>query len=247
MPDIAKLPTVNLLVEEIITKLPADVAKAAADDLRPLLTEKLAQTLMEGEFYRRLSEEMLNGIQGIFQTINQTKTADEGKKEGAADQAETEQLFNEASKQLDEIMTTTEQAASQIMEVIEKQQDLSAENVELISLAGQRKLDAGEIERLHELNNSLDEDLTTILTALSFQDLTGQRIKKIIATLGRIEHTAFDLFMSTGLAMKAHAENPDKDIKTIQTEAKQKASELKGPSLDTNQQDVDDLLAQLGL
>ena len=252
MPDIAKLPTVNLLVEEIISSLPADVAKNTAESLRPLLTGKLSQSLMEGEFYRRLSEEMLSGIQGIFQTINETKNQECGCPSGASagasvDKTETQQLFNEASKQLDEIMTTTEEAASQILAVIEKQQDLSPENAQLIKLAGERKLKADELERLTELNASLEDDLTCILTALSFQDLTGQRIKKIISTLERIESTAFELFMSTGLAMKAHAENPDKDIKAIQTEAKQKASELKGPTLDANQEDVDDLLAQLGL
>ena len=246
MPNIATLPIVTNMVDEIISALPSDAATELAPVLRPLLTEKISKNLMEGEFYRKLSEEMLSGIQNIFQKINQAK---ESREQGMdkVDKAETEMLFNEASKQLDEIMTTTEQATDKIMEAIERQQDLSPENIALIELAGERRLEPAEVERLKELNANLENDLTAILTELSFQDLTGQRIKKIIATLTQIESIAFELFVSSGLAMKAHVQNPDKDIKTIHSEAKQKASELKGPTLDSNQQDVDALLAELVL
>ena len=144
-------------------------------------------------------------------------------------------------------MTTTEEATSHILNIIERQQDLAPENAELLRLASERRLDREEVARLFELNDLVDEDLTDILTTLSFQDLTGQRIKKIVATLKTIEGKAFELVMSTGLAMKAHAKEPGKDMETIQTEAKRKASELKGPTLDANQKNVDDLLAELGL
>ncbi|MBQ4133846.1 MAG: protein phosphatase CheZ [Desulfovibrionaceae bacterium] len=243
MPDISKLPIVNSLVDDVIASLPADIAAGAADHLRPLLTEKISKSLMEGEFYRKLSEEMLSGIQNIFKKINQVKETPAP----GINRDETELLFNEASKQLDEILTTTERAASQILEAIERQQDLSPENARLIALAGERRLEQNEIERLKEINTNLEDDLMNILTELSFQDLTGQRIKKIIATLTQIESIAFELFVSAGLAMKAHVQNPDKDIRDIHSEAKQKASELKGPTLDSNQQDVDSLLAELGL
>jgi len=243
MSGVSDLPSVNSLVEDILSKLPSGISKSDADNVRTLLQESLNKALLEGEFYRRLNEEMMNGIQDIYQQINQVK---QGNASGL-DKNEAEQLFNEASKQLDEIMATTEEAASQILAIIEKQQDLTLENEELIAFAAQRQLDKKEAARLAEINNHVEEDLTSILTALSFQDLTGQRIKKIIATLKTIETKAFELFVATGLAMKAHAKEPDKDMETIQTEAKQKASELKGPTLDANQQDVDDLLAELGL
>ena len=243
MPDISKLPTVNSLVNDVITSLPDGTPDEVIDTLRSLLTEKLSTSLMAGEFYRKISEEMLCGIQNIFQKINKVKETPSSD----VDRGETELLFNEASKQLDEILTTTEQAAGKILEAIERQQDISPEHARLIALAGERKLETDEVERLKEINTYLEDDLTTILTELSFQDLTGQRIKKIIATLTQIESIAFELFVSSGLAMKAHVQNPEKDIKTIQTEAKQKASELKGPTLDSNQQDVDALLAELGL
>ena len=243
MPGVSELPSVNSLIENIISELPPQISKDDAADLRVLLHEHLGKTLLEGEFCRRLNEEMMTGLQDIYQQIHQARKTDSG----ILDKNESELLFNEASKQLDEIMATTEEAASHILNIIEKQQEVAPENAELIRLASERKLNRKEIDRLFELNDLIDEDLTDILTALSFQDLTGQRIKKIITTLKTIESKVFELFMSTGLAMRAHAKEPGKDMETIQTEAKRKASELKGPTLDANQKDVDDLLAELGL
>ena len=243
MPGVSELPSVNSLIENIVSELPPQISKDDAADLRALLHEHLGKALLEGEFYRRLNHEMISGLQDIYQQIHQAKEPDAG----ILDKNESEQLFNEASKQLDEIMTTTEEAASHILNIIERQQDMAPENAELLRLASERRLNREEVARLFELNDLVDEDLTDILTALSFQDLTGQRIKKIVATLKTIESKAFELVMSTGLAMKAHAKEPGKDMETIQTEAKRKASELKGPTLDANQKNVDDLLAELGL
>ena len=243
MPGVSELPSINALIENIVSELPPQISKDDAAYLRALLHEHLGKALLEGEFYRRLNHEMMSGLQDIYQQIHQAKEPDAG----ILDKNESEQLFNEASKQLDEIMTTTEEATSHILNIIERQQDLAPENAELLRLASERRLDREEVARLFELNDLVDEDLTDILTTLSFQDLTGQRIKKIVATLKTIEGKAFELVMSTGLAMKAHAKEPGKDMETIQTEAKRKASELKGPTLDANQKNVDDLLAELGL
>ncbi len=243
MPGVSELPSVNALIENIVSELPPQISRDDAADLRALLHKHLGKALLEGEFYRRLNHEMMSGLQDIYQQIHQAKEPDAG----ILDKNESEQLFNEASKQLDEIMTTTEEAASQILNIIERQQDMAPENAELLRLASERRLNREEVARLFELNELVDKDLTDILTALSFQDLTGQRIKKIVATLKTIESKAFELVMSTGLAMKAHAKEPGKDMETIQTEAKRKASELKGPTLDANQKNVDDLLAEPGL
>ena len=243
MPGVSELPSVNSLIENIVSEFPPQISKDDAADLRALLHEHLGKALLEGEFYRRLNHEMMSGLQDIYQQIHQAKEPNAC----ILDKNESEQLFSEASKQLDEIMTTTEEATSHILNIIERQQDLAPENAELLRLASERRLNREEVARLFELNDLVDEDLTDILTTLSFQDLTGQRIKKIVATLKTIEGKAFELVMSTGLAMKAHAKEPGKDMETIQTEAKRKASELKGPTLDANQKNVDDLLAELGL
>lgn len=238
------IPTQTVLdnmVKEMTDNLLTGMREPISKSLHTLLNENVNKAVREGEFYRRLNEEMMNGIQNIFKEIKTAKNVNE------KNQAETSELFSEASRQLDEILTTTEQAAADIMTIVERHMDLQEEATNLIETATKTVLDAKQAARLLEINNALADDLPKILTSLSFQDLTGQRIKKVIDALSKIETTALELFVSTGLALKAHQQEPGKDMDTIKKEAKQTASKLKGPTLDANQADVDDLLAQLGL
>jgi chemotaxis protein CheZ len=100
---------------------------------------------------------------------------------------------------------------------------------------------------LRAMSDTLNADLMSIMTTLSFQDLTGQRIKRIIGAIKNVETIVLDLYLSTGLKLKAHQETPEMDLDQIEAEAERKVSELKGPQQDTNQASVDDLLASLGL
>lgn len=243
MAKIPAQPVLDAMVAEITDELLQGLQEPISRSLHTLLNESLNKAVGDGEFYRRLNEEMMSGIQNIFKEITTAKTTPGS----TLNKEQTDKLFEEASRQLDEILETTEEATTQIMTIVEKQLDLQEESDKLLAIAVDQPLTPAQAKRLGEINSSLGDDFTQILTALSFQDLTGQRIKKIISALEKIETTAFDLFISTGLALKAHKEEPGKDMETIKSEAKQLVSELKGPTRNTNQNDVDDLLAQLGL
>jgi chemotaxis protein CheZ len=106
---------------------------------------------------------------------------------------------------------------------------------------------SSEIEDLRAGQQALGEDLMEIMTTLSFQDLTGQRIKRIVSALQQIEKVVFELYMSTGLSMKALEQNPEMSVEEIRQTSKARATELKGPQAGASQSDVDDLLSQLGL
>ena len=74
----------------------------------------------------------------------------------------------------------------------------------------------------------------------------------MVAAITSIQESVFDLYVSTGLMMKTREEEPEKNLGQIAEESRRKMveiknSELKGPSRDTSQSDVDDLLASLGL
>lgn len=96
------------------------------------------------------------------------------------------------------------------------------------------------------------------MTALSFQDITGQRIKRVVAALNKIENSVVELYVASGLIMDGAEKNPDKDALALQSEARKAvedfrqnrkvASTLKGPDKDSvSQGAIDDLLAQLGM
>lgn len=199
--------------------------------------------------YKQLSADMRDGLKNIYQQISTASNADLPPR--------TDLLFTEASDQLDEVVKTTEQAAMTIMEVVEKQLELTQESSELIERL-KKKNDAADLARLAEINAGLQDDLTSVITALSFQDLTGQRIKKVVAALNSIETSVVELYLSSGLVMDGAEKDPQKDAQTLQAEAQQAmrdfsekrkvVSELKGPDKNgVSQSAIDDMLAQLGL
>jgi chemotaxis protein CheZ len=133
------------------------------------------------------------------------------------------------------------------MDIVERQMETQAAMAEKLAglLDGEPRPDA--LAEVAAANEVLGQDLMTIMTALSFQDLTGQRIKRVIAAVKQIESITFDLFVSTGLKIKAKEQNPEKDMVQLDAEARQRVSTLKGPQNESSQADVDDLMAQLGL
>lgn len=193
--------------------------------------------------YKQLSAEMRDGLKNIYHQAS------------SASAHSTDALFTEASDQLEEVIKTTESAAMTIMEIVEKQQELTQESAAIIERIRQKLADDPDPLRLSGINESLANDLTTLLTSLSFQDIAGQRIKKAMAALGAIENSVLELYLSSGLIMDA-AENPSgKDAEELRAEArkaveniKENRSQLKGPDKNApSQAAIDDMLSQLGL
>jgi chemotaxis regulatin CheY-phosphate phosphatase CheZ len=112
-----------------------------------------------------------------------------------------------------------------------------------------------------QLVKSTTKHLTHIMEALSFQDLSGQRIKRIVGLIGEIQIQLLSMLVSINTKIKAHHDSPaaprpkeetekvaqaevDKMLERLQAEP----SDLKGPGADNrlDQGAVNDLLAQLG-
>lgn len=199
--------------------------------------------------YKSLSAEMRDGLKNIYRQISSASRDEQGN--GLA----ADELFTEASDQLKEVVRDTESAAMTLLEIVERQLDLAGESAALLQ-GGREKLDDGALARLCEINASLTEDLTSALTALSFQDITGQRIKKVVAALNGIERSVVELYISSGLVMEGAEKDPGRDAAALKAEAQKavedfrenRKSELKGPDRNgASQAAIDDMLAQLGL
>lgn len=230
------------LTRQVVEGLTRNLTQAMETEL----SRSLSQAMVESEFYRRISTDMRSGLQEIYQEIAKATRPDQKPAAMEHDQG-ADQLFMEASKQLDEILTTTENATVEIMDVVEKHMMKQHQARELLELIRQGGAHPAVLEKLITTSDELAADLIKIMESLSFQDLTGQRIKRIIAALKKIESTTFDLYVSTSLSIKAREEAPTKDLETIAQEAKAKASQLKGPQMDSDQAGIDDMLKQLGL
>lgn len=238
------------VLERVTDKVAESIKETVAEAVTRELSTAMTKAMVESEFYQHLNEEMRNGLKGIYREISSASADEEA--EGGADAQETQKLFSDATKQIEEIMQTTLEATESIMETVEV---LLEQQLEAGTIIASLEVDAkneGALARLDQLNSSLEGALTDIITSLSFQDLTGQRLKKVVAAITSIRETVFDLYVSTGLMLKTKEEAPEKDITQIAEESRRKVaeiknSELKGPSRDASQKDVDDLLASLGL
>lgn len=124
-----------------------------------------------------------------------------------------------AGKELDAIVRATEEATNTIMEAAEVIMAADGDDLETYKATVQ-----GEVMRIFE--------------ACSFQDITGQRISKVVETLSYIEHRANDLKNILGI-----------DLKEIQASDRDPADDshlMSGPALDgegIDQTEVDALLA----
>jgi chemotaxis protein CheZ len=232
------------MTSELTDRILAQITSKAEETIRHVISQALTEeihraltkALSESEFYKTISVELHRGLGSIYKEIH-SATA-----ESKSQEIDAQGIFSETSQQLDAIVETTEKATEQIIGIVEKHLDTVASLRDIVSTMTDPSGDG-----IRSYLEELDADLMTIMTALSFQDLTGQRIKRIIRALDEVQRLVFDLYLDAGLSMKALAENPEQSIEEIRQATKTKVSELKGPQLEANQQAVDDLLSQLGL
>jgi len=123
------------------------------------------------------------------------------------------------------VIDKTEEAANKTMSVVEKyilvMDELSAHI---------RKVEGPPetVAYLKDFKNTLEDDLTEILTTQSFQDLTGQTIKKVITLVGDIEAELVRLITSFGVKIDSGAQSSEESPERV------------------SQEGVDDLLKEFG-
>jgi chemotaxis protein CheZ len=242
-------------LEETLTGVARNIAESVRatveETVRRELSAAISKIMLEGDFYRQINEEIRSGLRGIYKDISAASLPAEGR---SPEQGEkTRELFAHAGEQLEEVMRSTLEATENIMGTVEKLFAMHERAGELLTrLDGPDDERREHVRQLGEFHSELYDSLTYILTELSFQDLTGQRLKKVVTALGDIQETAFDLYVSSGLMIKGKEDEPEKDLDSIAEQTRLKVaeiknSELRGPDRNTSQGDVDDLLASLGL
>lgn len=240
--------------EELVKTMMSKVSDQLVLTLRDSITESVereikahfSKALLEGEFYRRVNSDLQQGLKEIYQEV---KAAKGGTKVVPSIETEIdpEELFNETSDQLDAVLRTTEKAAVEIIDIVENLQDMATSVDTIVKGFESGGVTKENREQLKKINNMLMNDLSQIMVTLSFQDLTGQRIKIIINSIRKVEQIVREVMLSTGLMIRQREQEPEKDLESLSEDAKTQASTLAGPQEKTDQGDVDDLLSSLGL
>ncbi|WP_207476288.1 protein phosphatase CheZ [Arenibaculum pallidiluteum] len=133
-----------------------------------------------------------------------------------------------ATNELDAIILSTERASSEILGAAERILEL---------LARLREGGPGP-----ELASEIEDQVMTIFTSCSFQDLTGQRTTKVINALRYIEQRIATLIALWGVSSEDSARAP-----AGPEDKRPDAHLLNGPSADGNSQDeIDRLMSGFG-
>ncbi|MFW6047298.1 MAG: protein phosphatase CheZ [Candidatus Woesearchaeota archaeon] len=224
------------LKDEIVCKMSSIVQESLAQIVQDEIGKSLGKSLMQGEFLRSINKDVRTGLINIYNEINGVKSS-----VTSGTQEQAKKIFNDTENKLDYIIQSTEEASFEIMDQVEDIQNIQSQNNKIIN---NRIKDEEVKQKLIERNNLIDYKLNLIMTLLSFQDITGQHIKKIINVLKSIEKVVLDVYVSSGVMMQSKYANPDKDIDEIKNESEQKIKKYID-SQKFNQADVDYLLSQL--
>jgi|JTFO01.1.fsa_nt_gb chemotaxis protein CheZ len=226
-----------------------DLSERLSEQLLPPLKEAIIQEVSrqlsvappsktnDTKFFKDLTEELMGKISSIYQEIHSLQnSALPGEIPSKNNQAkEAAGMVTDASQRLVQIIEQTEKATFEILDRVDRGMETL---VQLEKILAQSIVQEDPDSRMiKELTVSLNNDLLGITTGMSFQDLTGQRIKRVIEMLQRVESMTAELYVSTGILLKTRERSPDKDLKQTK-EAVQ---------ITTSQADVDALLEQLNM
>ncbi len=156
----------------------------------------------------------------------------------------TQEKIPVSSQHLTSILTATEEAANNIMDLTDKVQESQVKIREKFKniIEDFKKQEEGLVESVNELeamSNENDEDLGKIVTSLSFQDLTGQKLKKVVKLQGEVEYKLISILFDFGIKLKKEENPDDANIK----KGEEMLELLKGEQKESvNQEDVDQLL-----
>lgn len=146
----------------------------------------------------------------------------------------------DASDQLDAIVQTTEKATSQIMDSVERVQDIHAQMRDrLVSM--DPPIDADVMAGVDDALMESETNLTNIYEACNFQDLTGQRIMKIVNAIREVERQVLRMIVAFGI-------QKDEIDDETRKEMEEDLDLLNGPQLPGQslaQDDIDDILSKL--
>ena len=219
--------------KSVPTESSSESSEGACDEgLEEIL--EAARAMANGDFKREIHKTLYGKLGELAQYINTTLKKLQFLEPNVKD---TTQKIPQASFQLSEITKMTAEATHRIMGQVEQiQENHRYLQEQLQRLEGQIVQVPEALRTLQDIQRVVSEDeeaLMEVMTGLSFQDLTGQKIKRIIEMVEEIEKRILQLLITFGI--------PYEKGSTPDPEALQ---ELAGTSI--SQDRVDELLRQFG-
>jgi len=226
------------IVEQLVDSVTVKVTHVIQENLSSLvqheISRALAKALGEGQYYRGLSDNVVKSVQNMFEEINIIKTSlvDATEKSSSGMLSQTDYI-------LESIIESGEHSTLKIIKYLEQMLDevtvLRNTPEPVASKAVQKKLDL------------LEELLMQSMTELSFQDLGGQKIKRVVRFLRKMEEMVSEAYISSEVFRKSKESQPEKDLNSIRNDVKTVIENVKENKNIIKQSDVDTLLSDMGL
>ncbi|MCP5405123.1 MAG: protein phosphatase CheZ [Pseudomonadaceae bacterium] len=181
----------------------------------------------------------------IFHEVGElAKFINDARKQLAAvrDDHITDKELPDAESQLDAIVRMTEEATGKIMDSCDQitmfHNDLKDRLINM-----DPPLDPDALAGMEDTMTQAATSVTQVYEACNFQDITGQRIQKVVKLLQEIERKVLRMVLVFGMV-----EKEDKLDDTTRAEFNEDAALLNGPSMPgqgLEQDDIDAILAKL--
>jgi len=165
----------------------------------------------------------------------------------------------EASNQLECINETLEESTMKIMDINEEQTEIASGRIKILNSFLKEKVrddavDINLVDVIQVIKDQVDvlkmieERSLKMIEPLSFQDLVGQRIQRIIKLVRSMENRIEELIVSFGIKLKKHKQDPTRSYEELSKDVNKYLNELKGPQRSgdgLNQNAIDDILESL--
>jgi chemotaxis protein CheZ len=215
-------------------------------------------------FFRSLSYEMTGELKKLALLIIDYRKDLKSKIEPGITDLTTKHI-PQATDQLEGVIEATEIAANKIMDNLENMQVqterikglvTSLKNGEIGLPEGNNvSIDSQAIVAISPFINHMEAGVRNYMSLISdsfdqmsFQDLTGQRIKRIITLVGEMEEKLTKMIIAFGIKLTEREKNPDISKEELQKAVEEKVTELAGPQREgqgLDQGDIDALLSNL--
>jgi chemotaxis regulatin CheY-phosphate phosphatase CheZ len=243
-------------IQEIDEKIrTGDLAQEDIEILKDMIHK-----LREGEFFELLTMDFSGKIKDVARELIDFRKDIQKKIEPEIIEIASKDI-PEASNQLEGINETLEESTMRIMDVNEDQMETAHRQLKVLEsfingdveqegLQKERTLEEalnvikGQIHVLQDIENRA----LNMMEPLSFQDLVGQRIQKIIKLVRSMELHIEELIVSFGIRLQKHKEDPTKTYADLNQDVEAFLNDLKGPQRTgegLDQAGIDDLLASL--
>ncbi|MGC8720594.1 MAG: protein phosphatase CheZ [Thermodesulforhabdaceae bacterium] len=220
----------------IVAKMEPHIKEIVGKTVQEEVIKALKKALVDSEFYKGLSDDVMEGLGKIYAEIHATKS------DVQLDSiiVGTMQTLDESQSALDHVLSITESSTLKIMDLIEWVQDKVRKLRLMVGTSDNS-------DELKNILNDIDRNLLEMLTLLSFQDVTGQKIKKVIEAFKKIEEIAFELYLSSEAFRKAKSEGFERSYGELRDEVKKQVEVLKKKKEIVDQNAIDEILSGLNL